>query len=182
MSELTNKDELIQLLRNGEIEKFNVKRPFSEESVLDLSESDLNNLSLVGANLSRVDLTGSDLSNSELESIDFNYSDLSSVNFSHTQITESNFVETVLEGSLFNNSCVVKTEFTEVDFSGINTCGANFAEADLSLAQNLMQAVYDAETVWPEEDMLPHDFEPQEDVSIADYEENDENYPPEDQF
>lgn len=172
MSELTSKDELIQLLRNGEIEKFNNTRSYSEEAILDLTESDLNNINLNGVNFSRVDLTGSDLSKSELESIDFNYSDLSSVNFSHTSIVESNFAETVLEGSLFNNATVVKSDFTEVDFNGINTCGADFTDADLSLTKNLNQSVYDGETIWPDNDLLPHDFEPEDDYSIADLEED----------
>jgi len=180
MSISINKDELVQLLRNGEIEKFNNLRHFSEETPLDLTESDLNHMNIVGANLSRVDLSGSDLSKSEFESIDFNYSDLSSVNFSHTTIIESNFIEVILEGSLFNNACVVKSDFTEVDFNGINACGANLADADLSLAKNLMQAVYDTETIWPDDDLLPNDFEPQENVSFANFDDKDEY--PEEQF
>ena len=67
MSELISKDELVQFLRDGNIEAFNAARPYDEEGFLDLSEIDLNDLKLFGFNLSRVDLSGSDLSNSEIE-------------------------------------------------------------------------------------------------------------------
>lgn len=174
MNQSTNKDELIHLLRIGEIDKFNNQRPLSEDIIVDLSEIDLSNIKISGANLSRVDLSGSDLSKTEIEDIDFSYSDLSSVNFSNSTITDTNFVEAVIEGSLLHNSSVISGDFTEVDFNGVNVCGTDFTGADLSLSKNLMQSVYDAGTVWPEEDYLPDDFEPEEDISLADFE--DEEY------
>ena len=45
-----------------------------------------------------------------------------------------------------------------------------------------MQSVYDEETVWPNDDLLPDDFEPQYDVNLADFEEEENDTFTEDQF
>ncbi|HSA07741.1 MAG TPA: pentapeptide repeat-containing protein [Candidatus Gastranaerophilales bacterium] len=174
MSELLNKDELTQLLRNGDIEKFNKLRPYDEIKFPDFTEIDLSNVKICGVNLSNVDLSGSDLSKSEIESVNFNNSDLSAVNFTRTTITESNFAETIMEGSLLNNANIISGDFMEVDFNGINISGADLTGADLTLSINLMMSVYDADTIWPESDMLPDDFEPQDDMSFADLEDSEE--------
>ncbi len=170
MSQQINKDELVQLLRIGNIERFNESRPYHESDFLDLTEIDLSNIKILGANFSKTDLSGSDFSQSEIEDIDFSGSDLSSVNFSHSTITGSNFVETSIEGSLFNNAGIISGDFSEVNFNGVNICGTDFTGVDLSLSINLMQSIYDADTVWPDEDYLPEDFEPEEDISIAELE------------
>ncbi len=175
MSESVSKDDLVQFLRNGEIEKFNsVRFNNNNGNFLDLTEIDLNNLKLSGADLSKVDLSGSDFSKSDIERINFSDSDLSSVNFSHTTIAESNFINSILEGSLLAGINVISGDFTEVDFNGVNICGANLSGADLGLCKNLMQSVYDVETLWPDNDFLPDEFEPENDMSFAELEDVDE--------
>ncbi len=175
MSQLMNKDELVQLLKIGNIKKFNESRSYCENIFVDLTEIDLSNTKISGADLSRVDLSGSDLSKSEIENIDFSRSDLSSVNFSHSTIADSAFIEAIIEGSLLHNASIISVDFAEVDFNGVNVCGTDFTGADLSLSRNLMQSVYDADTIWPDEDFLPDEFDPEDDVSIAELEDA-ENY------
>ena len=174
MSESISKDDLVQLLRNGEIEKFNSIRPYHDDISLDLTEIDLNDMKLSGANLSKVDLSGSDFSKSDIEKINFSDSDLSSVNFSHTTIAESNFINAIFEGSLLTSINVISGDFTEVDFNGVNICGANLTGADLGLCKNLMQSVYDTDTLWPDNDFLPDEFEPDNNMSFAEMEDANE--------
>lgn len=174
MGELTSKDELVQLLRNGLIDEFNSTRPYENNKNIDLTEIDLKDIRISGANLSKIDLSGTDLSKAELEGIDFKESDLSSVNFSHSSINEVNFSEVVLEGSFFNHASVQNSDFTACDFNGINICGADLTGTDLSLCKNLMQSVYDGETIWPNDELLPEDFDPMYDMSFAEMEESED--------
>lgn len=180
MDKSVSKDELVLLLRNGLIEEFNQQRPYEEGSLVDLSEIDLKDIKISGANLTKVDLTGSDLSKSEIESTDFKESDLSSVNFSHSTITESNFSDVILEGSFFNHTNLNECDFSAADFNGVNICAADMMGTDLSLCKNLMQSVYDGETIWPEDDLLPEDFDPQYDMTFAEMEDAEEF--PEDEY
>lgn len=173
MGELKTKDELVHLLRSGLIDEFNDSRPFDNDNKLDLTEIDLGNARITGANLSRVDLSGSDFCKAELENIDFKESDLSSANFSHSTMTEVNFAEAVLEGSLFNHAAIEKSDFTACDMNGVNICGTDLTGTDLSLCKNLMQSVYDGETVWPDDDQLPEDFDPMYEMSFAEMEETE---------
>ena len=61
-----------------------------------------------------------------------------------------------------------------MDFNGVNICGACLDESDLTLSRNLSQSLYNGETVWPEDDLCPNDFEPESDISFIDLEETDE--------
>jgi len=180
MDQSVNKDELVHLLRNGLIDEFNNKRPYEEGNLLNLSEIDLKDIKISGANLTQADLTGSDLSKCEIEETDFRKSDLNSVNFSYSVITDSNFSDAIIEGSLFNNANIQNSDFTTVDFNGINICSTDLTGTDLSLSKNLMQSMYDGETIWPDDDLLPEDFDPQYEVSFAELEEADDYS--EDQF
>lgn len=176
MGQSISKDELVQLLRNGLAEDFNQARTYESGAKLDLSEIDLKDIKISGANFSYADLTGSDFSKAEIEECNFSNSDLTSANFSHATITDTDFSEVVLEGAFFSYSNLYECNFELVDFNGVNICGADITSTDLSLSKNLMQSVYDGETVWPDEDLLPENFEPEEDMSFAEMEEADE-YP-----
>ncbi len=180
MNQSISKDELVHLLRNGMIDEFNQARPYDSEVKLDLSEIDLKDIKISGANLTNVDLTGSDLSNCEIEETQFSQSDLTSVNFSHSTIAETDFSDVILEGSTFSHASVQCCDFETTDFNGINICSADFTGSDLSLCKNLAQSVYDGECIWPEDDLLPNDFEPEEDLTFAEMEEEDQY--PEDEF
>ena len=171
MDQRINKDELVRLLRDGLVDEFNQARPYLPDIKLDLCECDFRDIKISGADLTKVDLSGCDFSKSEIENADFKESDLSSVNFSHSTISESNFSEVMLEGSFFNHSVLVKNDFSATDLTGINICGADLTGTDLSLCKNLMQSLYDGETIWPDDELLPEDFDPQYEMSFAELEE-----------
>lgn len=60
-----NKDELVTLLKNGNIAEFNKRRkPFR---ILDLSGADLSGVDLRGANLQGTNFTGANLTGAKLE-------------------------------------------------------------------------------------------------------------------
>jgi len=173
MGNITNKDELLKFLRSGSIEKFNENRSYDEE-LLNLTELDFKDASVLGANLSKVDLSGSDLSETELNNVDFSGSDLSAVIFSHSTITDCSFSDTILEGSIFNRSSLINCDFTAAEFNGANLCGADLTGSDLSLCENLMHTAYNKNTVWPSDECLPDDFDPEYDSSFAELEDEPE--------
>jgi len=173
MVNTANKDELLKLLRSGLIEKFNESRSYDEE-LLNLTELDFKDTGVCGANLSRVDLSGSDLSETELNTVNFTGSDLSSVNFSHAVLTDCSLADTVLEGSVFNKAALINCDFTAAEFNGANIMGADFTGSDLSLCENLMHTAYDKNTVWPSDECLPDEFDPEYDHSFAELEDDTE--------
>lgn len=173
MSNPTKKDELLKLLKTGLIEKFNESRSYDEE-LLNLTELDFKDAGIQGANLSKVDLSGSDLSETELNNIDFSGSDLSSVNFSQAIATDCNFSDTILEGSIFNRASLINCDFTAAEFNGANICGSDLTGSDLSLCENLMHTAYNKNTVWPSDECLPDDFDPEYDSSFAELEDDTE--------
>lgn len=171
MGNIANKDELLKLLRAGLFEKFNEERSYDEKP-LDLTEIDLKEFVINGVNFGKVDLSGSDLSETELNEVNFGESDLSTVNFSHATITDCSFAEAILEGSIFNKASLINCDFTAAEFNGANICGADLTGSDLSLCENLMHTTYNKNTVWPSDECLPDDFNPEYDSSFAELEED----------
>lgn len=173
MGNVTNKDELLKLLRAGLFEKFNESRSYDEE-LLDLTELDLKESVINGANLDKVDLSGSDLSEMEFNNVSFCGSDLSTVNFSHAIVTDCSFADTILEGSIFNSASLINCDFTAAEFNGANICGADLTGSDLALCENLMHTAYNKNTKWPSDECLPDEFDPEYDSSFAELEDEPE--------
>lgn len=173
MGNITNKDELLKLLRSGAVEDFNESRSYGEE-LLDLTEIDLKECVLTGANLEKADMSGSDLIEAELTEVNFNGSDLSAANFSHATLTDCCFSDTVLEGSILNCASIINCDFTAAEFNGANICGTDLTGSDLSLCENLMHTAYNKNTVWPSDECLPDDFDPEYDSSFAELEDEPE--------
>jgi len=173
MSNITTKDELLKLLKTGLFEKFNESRSYHDE-LLDLTEIDLKDTFINGANFDKTDLSGSDLSETELNNVNFSGSDLSAVIFSHSTITDCGFSDTVLEGSIFNRASLINCDFTAAEFNGANICGADLTGSDLSLCANLMNTTYNKNTVWPSDECLPDEFDPEYDSSFSELEDDSE--------
>jgi len=173
MSNTTNKDELLKLLKAGLFEKFNESRSYDDE-LLDLTEIDLKDTVINGVNFDKADLSGSDLSEAELNNVNFSGSDLSTVIFSHSTMTDCGFSDTVLEGSIFNCASLINCDFTAAEFNGANICGADLTGSDLSLCENLMHTAYNKNTVWPSDECLPDEFDPEYDSSFAELEDDPE--------
>lgn len=165
-----NKDELLQLLKNGNIDEFNKSRP----KEIDLSESDFNGCELKGANLSLADLTGTDFCDSYIKEVDFTKSDLTSVNFTNAVIKNADFSNTILNGVKFNYSTLKDSDFTEADMSGADFSEAIIERTDLSLSENLPECIFDSGTQWPDEEYLPADFEAEYIADLASLHEDED--------
>ena len=111
---MKTKDELIKMLRNGEIKDFNQYRFHRPNEVIDLrwavlnganlssavlSSADLNGADLNGANLSSAVLSGADLSSANLSS-----ADLSGANLSSADLSDANLRRAVLNGADLNGA------------------------------------------------------------------------------
>lgn len=164
---MSNKDELIQLLKNGFIEEFNQARPHHKDELFDFSEVDLRGAELTGINLSNTDLTGTDFGEAEILQADFSNSDLTSTDFTQAVIKNSDFIKASLTGTKFNGTKLKDCDFAEADFSGADLSDANLTSSDLCYAENLTECIFDSFTSWPDTDGLPEDFEPEyiEDLS-----------------
>lgn len=171
MGNTTNKDELLKLLVKGKIDEFNESRAY-DAPPLDLTELDFKDIEIEGANLSKADLSGSDFSEASLNNVNFSESNLSSVNFSHATVNSCCFSDTILEGSILSSASLIDCDFTAAELNGANICGTDLTDSDLSLCQNLMQTSYNKETVWPSDECLPEDFDPEYDSSFAELEDD----------
>ena len=70
--------------------------------------------------------------------------------------------------------------FTDADMAGCVLCECDLSNSDLSASYNLHASRYDSDTIWPDNDMLPEDFEAnysddlsslkdEEDNTVSDY-------------
>ena len=95
-----------------------------------------------------VDLSEVDFSNMVLREVDFSDVDLNSSSFSDCSLTQVNFYGADLTSVDFTRSHVVECDFSESVLNG----------TDFS-SENLASARYDSDTVWPDDDMMPDDFD-----------------------
>ena len=167
-------ENLYDLLKNGEVEQFNVElEDFSE----DLTESNFAGIEVEGAIFKEHDLSGSDFTESNLVNVNFDGCDLSSATFARAELSEVSFCGAILNGTKFNNANISYCDFTDADLSGADFSEADLSDSDLSLSLNLNQCSFDKYTVWPDTDKLPSDFEGdyQEDLASLNDEETESN-------
>ena len=172
MDNTKNKEELLELIKKGQIDKFNKIRSYDQDILLDMSEIDLGGCDISKVNFSFADLSGADFSESELSGIDFSDSDLSSANFRGSNLRQAEFARTILEGTKFNGTSMHTCDFTEADLVGTDFSDADLTGADLAGSINIYQCKFNSHTIWPEEVNLPEDFEPIEEVGL----EEDEDF------
>ena len=108
-----------------------------------------------------VDLSETDFSNSNLEGAEFINVDLTSVDFTRANLVECSFDGSVLNGTDFSYSRADYCNFSEADLAGAVFQGADLTNSDLSSAENLSACRFDEETIWPDNDYLPEDFDSQ---------------------
>jgi len=167
------KERLIELLKSGIVEEFNeLKDTF--ESDLDLSENDFSQVELYGAKLSEIDFSGCDFSETNLEQVNFSKCNLSTADFTRSNLTDVNFSESVLSGAKFNNSSHTLSDFADCDLCGADFSESDLGNSDLTLSVNITSCKYDKDTIWPESDKLPYDFEPSYESDLALLEDDDD--------
>lgn len=154
------KDTAIELLKNGEISRFNDERPYSETELFNLSEIDFSEINIIGANLSYTDLNDTNFTDSELKEVNFSNSDLTSAIFLRADISEVDFTGANLNGVNFA-STTCKANFTDADLSGADFSDGDFSESDFGLSVNMSLCKFDSYTVWPDSSELPDEFDPE---------------------
>ena len=155
---MLSKEELIDLLINDKIETFN-KEIRNIKGGADLTETDFSNLNLSGADFVNTDLTSSSFSDAHLTEVKFDGCDLTSVDFTRAALVECSFSESVLNGADFSYSRVDYCNFSDADVAGTIFQGSDLTNSDLSMSENLNASRFDEETVWPDNDYLPEDFD-----------------------
>lgn len=150
---MVSKEELVNLL-STDIDAFN-----KEAKNADLSETDFSGINLEGAEFVNVDLTSSTFADSHLTEVKFDGCDLTSVDFTRANIIECSFNESVLNGADFSYSRADFCNFSDSDMAGAILQGADLTNSDLSMSENLSACRFDEETVWPDNEYLPEDFD-----------------------
>ena len=154
---MLSKEELINLVSTN-VDAFNTEIRKTKGGI-DLSETDFSNIELEGAEFFNVDLTSSSFADSHLTEVKFDACDLTSVDFTRANVVECSFSESVLNGTDFSYTKVDYCNFSDADLAGAIFQGADLTNSDLSMAENLSACRFDEETVWPDNEYLPEDFD-----------------------
>lgn len=154
---MLTKEELVNLI-STDVRAFN-KEIKNANGSLDLSETDFSSLSIEGAEFVNADLTSSTFSDTHLSEVKFEACDLTSVDFTRAEIVECSFNESVLNGTDFSYAKVDYCNFSDTDMAGAIFQGAELTNSDLSMAENLSACRFDEDTVWPDNEYLPEDFD-----------------------
>lgn len=169
---MLSKEELINLISTDVIAFNNEIR--NSKSGADLSETDFSNIELEGAEFFNVDLTSSSFADSHLTEVKFDACDLTSVDFTRANIVECSFTESVLNGTDFSYSKVDYCNFSDADLAGAIFQGADLTNSDLSMAENLSACRFDEETIWPDNEYLPEDFDSKYSSDLSSLQDDDE--------
>jgi uncharacterized protein YjbI with pentapeptide repeats len=150
------KEELVELLRKHP-EKFNEWKSKQEE--VDLSEVDFSGIVLNEVDFTDVDLNSSSFADANISLVKLANTDLTSVDFTRAKLLECDFTDSLLTGADCSYAQMTYCNFTDCDMAGCILSETVLSHSDLSGAVNLDASRFDSETVWPDQDMLPEDFE-----------------------
>ena len=154
---MLSKEELVELITT-DVETFN--REIKEiKGGADLTETDFSNINVEGADFFNSDLTSSSFSDSHLTSVKFDGCDLTSVDFTRSNLVECSFSESVLNGTDFSYGTVDYCNFSDADLAGAIFQSADLTNSDFSTAENLNACRFDEDTIWPDNEYLPEDFD-----------------------
>lgn len=150
------KDNLIDMIINSPEEFSSIKKELKN---IDLSEADFSALVFKNLNLSDIDLSNATFSDATLQNINFSGADLTSTDLTSTNIVECDFSDAILNGTDFSYANIKYSNFSDADLSGAIFQQTDLSGADLSASLNLTACRFDEETIWPDSDMLPDDFD-----------------------
>lgn len=168
------KEELYNLIKKSP-QEFNDWKASQEN--IDLSELDFSYLTISDVDFSGVDLNSSSFADSHLSSINFSGADLTSADFTRATVLESDFTEAILTGADYSYATINYCNFTDADLAGGIFLESDLTNSDFAGAYNLSACRFDEETIWPEPEMLPEDFDStySDDLSSLKDEEDEES-------
>jgi len=170
-----SKEELSELIIKNPDEFNNYRKTIGQG--IDLTELDFSNLTLEGIDFSNSELAGTSFVDTHLSNVSFVSSDLNATDFTRANIVECDFTEGVLNGTDFSYATVNYCNFTDADMAGCIVKEADLSDSDFTASLNLPATRADETTIWPDNDLLPDDFDTnyakedseEEDSSISDY-------------
>ena len=174
---MLTKEELVNLIFR-DVEAFN-NEIRNAGTAIDLSETDFSGVSLDSVDFVNVDLTSSSFADTHLTEVKFEACDLTSVDFTRANLVECSFNESVLNGTDFSYSKTDYCNFSEADLAGAIFQGADLTNSDFSAADNLSACRFDEETLWPDNENLPEDFDASYSSDLSSLQ-DDEDYEPSD--
>lgn len=155
---MKTKDELTTLLIKN-TEEFNKYMQENIDNAIDLSEVDLSNTTITEAVFLNADLSSTTFSDAHLTNVRFENCDLSSADFTRSTIEECNFNGSILNGTDYSYAVVSYCNFNEADMAGSILQETDLTDSDLSTSYNLNACRFDDGTIWPDDEMLPEDFD-----------------------
>ncbi|MBR1753867.1 pentapeptide repeat-containing protein [bacterium] len=167
-----SKEELFDLIINSP-EKFNEWKKTQTEEV-DLSELDFSSQTLENVDLENADLNGSSFADCHLTEINFKNTDSTSVDFTRAVLVECDFSDSLLTGADFSYASANYCNFSEADVAGLVFQETNLENSDLSSSINLNACRFDEDTVWPDQDLLPEDFDGKYSDDLSSLKDNDD--------
>ena len=154
---MLSKEELVDLL-STDTEAFNAEIKTIKGGA-DLSETDFSNINVEGAEFYNADLTSSSFADSHLTNVTFDGCDLTSVDFTRANLIECSFNDSVLNGTDFSYATVDYGNFSDADVAGAIFQSADLTNSDFSTAENMSACRFDEDTIWPDNEYLPEDFD-----------------------
>ena len=91
--------------------------------------------------------------------VNFTGADLTSVDFTRAKILESDFSEASLNGADCSYAEMTYCNFTDADLAGCIFSESNLSNSDLTGSYNINACRFDNDTIWPEPDLMPDDFD-----------------------
>jgi uncharacterized protein YjbI with pentapeptide repeats len=167
------KEELVELLRKNP-DKFNEWIAEQNEEV-DLSEVDFSGITLNEVDFTDADLNSSSFADANLSLVKFVNVDLTSADFTRANVLECDFSDSLLTGADCSYATMTHCNFTDSDMAGCVLSETALSHSDLSASVNLDASRYDSETVWPDQDMMPEDFEGIYNSDLSSLQDDDDN-------
>ena len=152
-----SKDQLSEMILH-DYESFNSFRAKSDEEI-DLTEMDFSNATLENIDFTNCDLSGSTFADTTLSLVNFTDANLESVDFTRANVVECDFSGALLNGTNFNFAILNYCNFTDADMVGCVLTEADLTDSDLTACENLTASRFDDTTIWPDNDMLPEEFD-----------------------
>lgn len=127
--------KLVQLVKKGRAGLAKWRRD-NPDVLLDLSDSDLQDVNLRGANLKRADLTGADLQGADLIGAQLGDADLTRADLRMAKLVKADFYQARLfKSTLSSSDCsgayFRKADLTQADFSDADLTKADLVECNL---------------------------------------------------
>ena len=169
---MLTKDELAELI-SQDVEAFN-EEVKSIKGGADLTETDFSNLNVEGAVFYNADLTSSSFADSHLVNVTFDGCDLTSVDFTRASLVECSFSESVLNGTDFSYATVDYGNFADADLAGSIFQSADLSNSDFTMAENLNACRFDEDTIWPDNEYLPEDFDTSYSADLSSLKDDDD--------